>query len=68
MNLTFIFYKFKKVKKMMKKYTVEEMRAKILLNEKKPQHPPAVYYIRRTPHLLEKYLNKNEANKILEKM
>lgn len=50
---------------MNRKYTLDEIRAKNLLNEKKPQYPPAVFYIRRTPHLLEKYLDKKEMDKII---
>jgi len=30
------------------------------LNHRKPQHPPDVYYIRRRPEVLQKFLEDNE--------
>ena len=35
-------------------------RALTLLNHRKPEHPPDIYFIRRKPELLEKYLDKTE--------
>ena len=49
-------------------YTTDELRAVNMLNEKKQQHPPAVFYVRRNRQMLEKYLDKDEQEKILAKM
>ena len=49
-----------------RKYSIDQWRAKRMLNEKKPQHPPTVFYIKRTPHLLEKYSKKEELEKVID--
>lgn len=42
------------------------MRAKKILNFHKPEYPPEIYYIRRTPALMDKYLrNKEELNQVV---
>ena len=40
--------------------SVARGRALKLLNGKKPQHPPDIYFIRRQPDLLDKYLDQEE--------
>ena len=35
------------------------------LNLGKPQHPPDIYFIRRNPQLLEKYLNPKEMEALI---
>ena len=42
-------------------------RARSILNYRQPQHPPDIYYIRRTPDLLSKYLHDDdEMQKVVE--
>ena len=38
-------------------YSVARGRAQKLLNYRKPEHPPDIYFIRRKPELLDKYLD-----------
>ena len=39
-----------------------------MLNHRKPEHPPDIYYIRRNPKLLDKYLNKNEMDSLMKEV
>jgi hypothetical protein len=41
-------------------------RAKKILNYRKPEHPPDIYFIRRKPELLDKYLDHTEMNQIIK--
>ena len=41
-------------------FEAARMRASKLLNYRKPEHPPDIYFIRRKPELLDKYLNNKE--------
>ena len=42
-------------------------RARSILNYREPQHPPDIYYIRRTPDLLNRFLHDDEEmNKVVE--
>lgn len=51
---------------MNRKFTQEELRAKKILNQGYHQHPPpSTYFIRRSPHLLEKYMKKDEMDQII---
>ena len=40
--------------------SVARQRALKLLNHRKPEHPPDIYFIRRKPELLDKYLDQQE--------
>ena len=46
-------------------YSVARRRACNLLNYRKPEHPPDIYFIRRKPHMLDKYLDKQEMHSII---
>ena len=37
-----------------------------MLNYKKPEHPPDIYFIRRKPELLDKYLDESEMNDLVK--
>ena len=44
---------------------IARKRAVRLLNLKKPQHPPDIYFIRRNVNLLEKYLDDHEMEDVV---
>lgn len=48
------------------KESVARERAKQLLNQKKPQHPPDIYFIRRNHKLLDKYLDPEEMKDLVK--
>lgn len=45
---------------------MDKQRAIQLLNHRKPEHPPDIYFIRRNPKLLDKYLNNNEMDTLMK--
>jgi hypothetical protein len=38
----------------------------MLLNHRKPEHPPDIYFIRRNPRLLEHYLNERQMQRVVD--
>lgn len=46
-------------------FSVARGRALKLLNKKKPEHPPDIYFIRRKPELLDKYLDQEEMHDLV---
>ena len=48
-------------------YREAKQKALHLLNYKLPQYPPDVFYIRRNPDMVKKYLNPNEYNTLIER-
>lgn len=47
-------------------YSVARNRALKLLNTKRPEHPPDIYFIRRKPELLDKYLDNEEMQDLVK--
>lgn len=45
---------------------MDRHRAVELLNHRKPEHPPDIYFIRRNPKLLDKYLDQREMDAIMK--
>ena len=43
-------------------------RARDILNYQKPQHPPNIYFIRRKPQLMNKYLDPKEMDQIVQEV
>ena len=41
-------------------------RAVQLLNHRKPEHPPDIYFIRRNPALLDRYLDNEEMDQLIK--
>jgi hypothetical protein len=47
---------------------VARQRALKLLNHRKPEHPPDIYFIRRKPELLDKYLDNSEMDSLVKEV
>ena len=46
--------------------SIARKRALGLLNHRKPEHPPDIYFIRRKPELLDKYLDQTEMDSLVK--
>lgn len=46
--------------------SIARKRALNLLNHRKPEHPPDIYFIRRKPELLDKYLDQSEMDSLVK--
>lgn len=46
--------------------SVARNRALKLLNHKKPEHPPDIYFIRRQPEMMDKYLDQEEMEELIK--
>ena len=44
----------------------DRARAMKLLNHRKPEHPPDIYFIRRNPEMLDKYLDEDEMESLIK--
>ena len=64
--LTLIEYSISYTNKMETQQKLAANRAVQLLNHRKPEHPPDIYFIRRNPKLLDKYLNPVEMESLVK--